>query len=274
LPNAYRVHEKVISGGLPEGEAAFQELAALGVKTIVSVDGARPDVALAKAQGMRYVHLPHGYDGIPNQRMLDLAKAVRDLPGQVYIHCHHGKHRSPTAAAVACVAAGLIDADSAEAILKAAGTSESYRGLYQSARQARLVQNSVLDGAASDFPETAAIPPLAEAMVAVEHTHDHLKQIAEAGWKSPPKHPDLEPAHEALLLHEHFKELQRLDSVTRMPEAFQRYLRTSERAAEDLERALREGAPSETATVALTRINAACIDCHRQYRDVPLSDKR
>jgi len=139
LPNAYRIHAKVISGGLPEGEAAFQELAALGVKTIISVDGARPDVALAKAHGMRYVHLPHGYDGIPNQRMLDLARAVRDLPGQVYIHCHHGKHRSPTAAAVACVAAGLIDADSAEAILKTAGTGESYRGLYQSARQAQPV---------------------------------------------------------------------------------------------------------------------------------------
>jgi hypothetical protein len=83
LPNAYRVHERVISGGLPEEGAAFQELESLGVKTIISVDGARPDVALAKAHGMRYVHLPHGYDGVPNQRMLQLAKAVRELPGQV-----------------------------------------------------------------------------------------------------------------------------------------------------------------------------------------------
>ena len=42
LPNAYRVHEKVISGGQPDGERAFKELADLGVKTVVSVDGARP----------------------------------------------------------------------------------------------------------------------------------------------------------------------------------------------------------------------------------------
>nr|MCU0981791.1 hypothetical protein [Pirellulaceae bacterium] len=33
LPNAYQLHEKVISGGLPEGEPAFEELAKLGVKT-------------------------------------------------------------------------------------------------------------------------------------------------------------------------------------------------------------------------------------------------
>src|SRR4051812_16326485 len=67
LPNAYRVHARVISGGLPDGEAAFRELEALDVKTIISVDSAAPDVELAAAHGMRYVHLPHGYDGIPRQ---------------------------------------------------------------------------------------------------------------------------------------------------------------------------------------------------------------
>ncbi len=51
LPNAYRIHAKVISGGLPDGEPAFKELADLGVKTIISVDGATPAVALAKKYG-------------------------------------------------------------------------------------------------------------------------------------------------------------------------------------------------------------------------------
>jgi len=109
-------------------------------------------------------------------------------------------------------------------------------------------------------------------MVAAEHTHDHLKQIAEAGWKSPPKHPDLEPAHEALLLQEHFKELQRLESVSKMPADFHQYLRTSERAAAELEKTLRQRVPTETASAALTTINAACTDCHRQYRDVPQAE--
>src|SRR5262245_46397548 len=65
LPNAFRLHTKVISGGQPDGELAFAKLKELGVKTIISVDGARPEVELAKKYGLRYVHLPHGYDGVP-----------------------------------------------------------------------------------------------------------------------------------------------------------------------------------------------------------------
>src|SRR5436189_6043349 len=76
LPNAYQIHPHVISGGLPDGEDAFRELAALGVKTIISVDGAKPDVPLAEKYGLRYVHLPHGYGGVPDDRVKELAKAV------------------------------------------------------------------------------------------------------------------------------------------------------------------------------------------------------
>src|SRR5262245_56285152 len=165
LPNAYQIHPKVISGGLPEGDAAFQELADLGVKTVISVDGATPDIETAKKHGLRYIHLPHGYDGIPRPRANELAKAVRDLPGPIYIHCHHGKHRSPAAATVACVAAGLVDPTNAELILRTAGTSENYRGLYQSARNARRLDAKLLDKITGEFPERPAIPPLATAMV-------------------------------------------------------------------------------------------------------------
>jgi protein tyrosine phosphatase (PTP) superfamily phosphohydrolase (DUF442 family) len=209
LPNAIRIHEKVISGGLPEGDWAFQELEKLGVKTVISVDGAKPDLELAKKHGLKYVHLPHSYDGIPEQRAKELAKAIRDLEGPIYIHCHHGKHRSPAAAAVACVSAGLVDPSMSTAILKIAGTNPNYRGLYQSAESARKLDQAVLDAIESDFPEIAKLPAMAEAMVHLEHTQDRLNQIAAAEWKSPESHPDLDPAHEALLLREHFTEMLR-----------------------------------------------------------------
>jgi protein tyrosine phosphatase (PTP) superfamily phosphohydrolase (DUF442 family) len=273
LPNAYQIHPKVISGGLPEGEAAFGELAALGVKTIISVDGAKPDVAAAKQHGMRYVHLPHGYDGISGARASELAKAVRELPGPIYIHCHHGKHRSPAAAAVACVAAGLVDPTNAELILRTAGTSESYRGLYQSAQSARPMDAKLLDRLVADFPEVAAIPPLAETMVALEHTHDHLKQIAASGWKAVPEHPDLEPAHEALLLREHFAELLRLETVRHEPAEFRHYLAESEAGSRQLENELRERMPAETLNATFAMISRTCADCHKQFRDVPLAEK-
>jgi protein tyrosine phosphatase (PTP) superfamily phosphohydrolase (DUF442 family) len=279
LPNPWRIHPKAISGGLPEGDAAFKELAALGVKTIISVDGAKPDVDLAKQHGLRYVHLPHGYDGISPERSQELAKAVRDLPGPIYIHCHHGKHRSPTAAAVACVSAGLIDPSVAVPFLHAAGTSESYKGLYASANAAQHMQTTALDELKVSFPEVSKLPPLAEAMVAVEHTHDHLKEIAAAGWKSPAKHPDLDPAHEALLLREHFTELLRTAAVQREPEGFQTLLRESQRDSQELENALRgsaagkDAAPPQSATTLFDRITANCKSCHTTYRDIPLNEK-
>ncbi len=175
---------------------------------------------------------------MPTDRANQLAKAVRDLPGPIYIHCHHGKHRSPTAAAVACVAAGLLEPAAAETILKTAGTSPGYRGLYQSARDAQPLTPDEPNNTPADFPETAAIPPMAEAMVAIEHKHDALKQIATANWKAPPDHPDLDPAHEALLLREEFEELLRTPEVASKPPAFAQMLRDSHSATLELEQAL------------------------------------
>jgi len=279
LPNAYQIHPKVISGGLPEGDPAFAELASLGVKTVISVDGAKPDVEIAKKYGLQYVHLPHGYDGVPELRAKELAKAVRDLKGPIYIHCHHGKHRSPAAAAVACVSAGLVSPEGAKTILQAAGTSPKYRGLYQSAESARVLEGRLLDELDAEFPETAPIPPMAEAMIEIEHAHDHLNALADNAWQPLPKHPDLDPAHEALLLGEHFTELMRTEAARTESEGFRKLLAEGEAAAQLLEDALqlRRSDKSPTtemkANAALEVVNKNCAACHQTYRDVPLSEK-
>src|SRR4051812_27897995 len=64
LANAHVVTAKVISGAQPEGDESFKALEDLGVRTIVSVDGAAPDVGTARRYGLRYVHLPITYSGV------------------------------------------------------------------------------------------------------------------------------------------------------------------------------------------------------------------
>jgi len=277
LPNAYRLHDKVISGGLPEGEAAFAELAQLGIQTIISVDGAKPDVELARRHGLRYVHLPHGYDGIPAERVEQLAKAVRDLPGPIYVHCHHGKHRSPAAAAAACVSVGFLPSRDALAVLKAAGTSDHYRGLYRAAESARRLDDRLLDGLAANFPATTPVPPLAQAMVDIEHRHDQLKTLARAGWNTSTNNPAIGPAHEALLLREHFTELLRDAQVSQRSESFQRLVQESEQAAQELEATLRATPWTEETTrnaaSSLERVSQRCTTCHQQHRDVPRDER-
>ena len=279
LPNPVRVHPRVISGGLPEGEEAFRELRDLGVRTVISVDGMTPDVATAGKYGLRYVHLPHGYDGIPAGRVAELAKAVTDLEGPVYIHCHHGKHRSPAAAATACVAAGMLPPEDAVPVLKLAGTSPKYRGLYRSAERVRPLGEAFLDGLTIEFPEKAEIPPTAEAMIALEQTRANLKAIADAGWRTPPDHPDLDPAHEALLLREHFTELLRTEETRTEPDEYRRLLSDSEEAARVLETGLRtwaaapENDPPASLRGAAERIATNCAACHGKFRNVPRDER-
>lgn len=280
LPNPVQVHATVISGGLPEDDEAFKELANLGVKTVVSVDGMKPDVETAKKYGLRYVHLPHGYDGVPESRVKELAQTVRSLNGPIYIHCHHGKHRSPAAASVACVAAGLVKPENATEILELAGTSKHYVGLFRSARRARPIAPAELDAFESNFREVAKVPPMAEAMVELDHTYEHLKLIAASDWRTPEKHPDLNPPHEALLLRELFTEMLRSPEVQTEPEDFKRMLRESESAARELVSLLsswhasnRKIAVPEAIPRQVKRLADNCKACHERFRDVPRNDR-
>jgi hypothetical protein len=275
-----RIHAKVICGGQPDGPKAFRELEAMGVKVIISVDSARPDVATASRYHLRYIHLPHGYDGIPKGRATELAKAVRDLEGPIYIHCHHGKHRGPTAAAVACVGSGLLEPESAVAVLRSAGTGENYRGLYQSAESASRFEARFLDSLKVEFRETVPVPPFAESMVSLDQAHEHLKEISLAGWKASRAHPDLDPAHEALLLRESLTELSRTQQVQGQPKRFRDRLRECEAAGMELEAVLRAwnhsggAAPiPQRVSTAFDRVSQSCTGCHKEFRDVPLGGK-
>lgn len=274
LPNVYRIHDKVISGGQPAGEPGFCEIAELGIRTIISVDGARPEVELARKFGLQYVHLPHGYDGISQHRLQELAKAVRELEGPIYIHCHHGRHRSPAAAAAACVAAGLIEPSDALAVLTTAGTSPQYQGLYRTVADARKLDPDVLTHLPSNWREVAEVPPMAVAMVGIEQTFDRLDRLAHSGWRAPPNHPDLDAAHEALLLREHFTELLRTADVRRRSDDFRALLRESEADATRLEEDLREWTSAgqlspipAVVSAAYNRLGTSCKTCHQRFRD-------
>lgn len=274
LHNVYRINDKLISGSTPEGEEGFNSLKELGVKTVISVDGARPELDLAGKYGLRYVHLPVGYDGISRPRILRLARAVRDLPGPVYIHCHHGKHRGPTAAATIrlCLDDKCSVAD-AVAQMKLAGTDPHYTGLYQAPKALVRPSNRELDQIAADFPEVAAVSALAQVMVQIDGRWENLKLVRAAGWIVPLDHPDLDPPHEALQLSEHYREAGRLEKVAHSADEFRRWLADAEEGAKELERALRKGKDKSVDRPALDeafrKASGSCVQCHAKYRDEP-----
>ena len=100
LHHVFSLSDNIISGAEPDGDRALAEIASMGVKTILSVDGKAPDVETARDYGMRYVHVPIQYKGISTDELLVITKTFREAEGPFYVHCFHGKHRGPAAAAV------------------------------------------------------------------------------------------------------------------------------------------------------------------------------
>jgi len=260
LHNLYRVSPNLWSGSRPEGDTGFASLQSLGIKTVISVDGSVPEISTAEKYGLRYVHLPVGYDGIPRERALEIAKAVRDLPGPVYVHCHHGKHRGPAAAAAIRL---CLDPDftpeQAEAWMNQAGTDPRYTGLFELPKNLKRPTKDELDAVPSDFPAVARVANLTRSMVEIDGTWDKLKAAKNVNWPEPVK-----SAGDAVLLIEHYREAKRLPQPHSAE--FAKFLAAAEAEAGTLEWALRrpDGKSADTAFVASQSL---CQRCHGEFRD-------
>ena len=251
LHNVFRLTDDLYSGSSPEGDAGFASLHDLGIRTVITVDGATPEWRKAAKHGLRYVHLPIGYDGIPADTGRRIARAVRDLPGPVYVHCHHGKHRGPAAAMCALLALEpTFTPAQAEAWLAVAGTDPKYRGLIELPRTFRRPTRAELDATPADFPKTAKVPNLTRLMVEVDERWEALQRARSEG--------DL--AHEAVLLAELYREAARLPESNVKGDAFLAVMREAESAAEELHRANGSGA-------AFQRSQMLCAKCHAKWRD-------
>jgi protein tyrosine phosphatase (PTP) superfamily phosphohydrolase (DUF442 family) len=233
----------------------------LGIKTIVSVDGARPDVNSARKYGIEYVHIPIGYDGVPNTAAAALTRVVRERPGPYYVHCHHGQHRGPAAAAVMCIAAGAMQNSEAHSILEAAGTSRDYVGLW------RDVSAFDPPSRATPLPALQSVAPvesLAATMAHIDRVWDNLKLCKSNGWDDPAKHRDVSGAHESLLLREAFHEAARLQGPRF--NTLRTHLSDAEALAGALEADLRAKAKRQ-ADEHFKSLENACNACHSRYRN-------
>jgi cytochrome c556 len=260
-----RWSEKIGQGAQPEGEEAFRNLQALGYVTVLSVDGSAPEVELAAKYGLAYVHVPIGYDGIAVEEQIEILKAVKESPGPVYFHCHHGKHRGPAAAMIAREGLEGLSCEDAVKALELSQTGKEYAGLYRDVREFKAPTDAQI--AAAPKPQSRVRPAgVRAAMVGVDKRFDLLKASQAAGWKTPPAHPDVSPEHEAKMLWELYREMARLDEAKGKGEDFLKHAAEAEGLAGNLEEALRAG-DNEAATAAFRKLKKSCDACHSVYRN-------
>jgi protein tyrosine phosphatase (PTP) superfamily phosphohydrolase (DUF442 family) len=273
VENAFVLSKHLYSSGSPETEGAFRCLQKLGIKTAISVDGAPPLVEMAKNFGIRYIHLPIGYNGTTTTNAFRLIKAAESSDGPVLIHCHHGQHRGPAAAALIAESLEGWTPEQALDWLKLAGTSPDYAGLFAQVATFQPPTAEQLGEISSHFPERASVPGIVDTMVQIDRSWDQLRKIGEAGYHTPANRPDLDPAREAVLLAENFREFLRSDGAKQHGEDFQKRLASAEKQAWEIHTFLKQTSaplsPSQikSAHVLWSRLSQSCADCHKAYRN-------
>ncbi len=266
LENFKRWSDKLAQGGQPEGDEAFRNLAALGFTTVITVDGARPDIETAERYGLHYVHVPIGYDGVPKEAQIRVVRAVEFSDGPVYVHCHHGTARGPAAAAVARVAVEGATNETALQGLKDSGCAPAYKGLFRDVVACVPPTAEELAGVPAHLPSYVPPGDVAVAMVGADMRFDRITLSKSAKWGVPADHPDVDPPHEATMLWEQFREIARLDDAKRRGDEFLDLLAVAERSAKSLEGAIQRH-DADAADVAQKAVKQSCDACHAKYRN-------
>jgi protein tyrosine/serine phosphatase len=104
LPNLHKISDQLYRGAQPEKEG-YQELAKMGIKTIICLRAGEPDLKAIEQAKLECIHIPMKTWNPTHKEAVKFLKAVTDKSKQpIYIHCKHGSDRTGTMCAIYRVA--------------------------------------------------------------------------------------------------------------------------------------------------------------------------
>ena len=273
LHNVYKLSDDIISGSEPEGAPAFAVLQKMGVKTILSVDGKAPDAELAKKYGMRYVHVPIRYKGVTEEERIEIVKSFRELQPPFYVHCFHGKHRGPTAAALGRIALDDVSREQALAEMRQYfGTSEKYEGLYATIAYGEIPDAEKTSHCQFDFAPAHRFKGFRQAMIDISRSFGTTEKLAKNDWKVPDDHPDANALNEARRTAESFAQSLDLEAMKQKPEDFRKGMEICAKDAAAMVQLLEkqvkgDSKAGEEAKALVGKMKKTCKSCHGKYRN-------
>ena len=250
-------------GGGPKGAEDFEALARAGYKHVLTVDGAMPDLETAERYGLSYIHVPIGYDGVTRDEAVAIVKAVQEADGPIYVHCHHGLHRGPAAAAMARIALEGVDTQTAVKDLEASGCK--YEGLFRDVNAFVPPTAAELEKV-GDLPEAVVPSGMRDSMTHIDDRWDSVQFVKKLGYKASPDHPDIDPAHEVGMLENLLRNLADQADAKALGPEFLAMTEASRAAAERLEKDIR-GGDATAAEASFKALKDSCSKCHKKYRD-------
>jgi len=251
-----QISSRIYCSGEPSGSDVFDQIAGLGIKTVVSVDGKQPDHQAAAKAGLRYVHLPIGYDGVPIAVQAALKQLLETTQGSILIHCHHGKNRGPAAAVIAAMIEGGISKDHALGMMKMAGTGADYKGLWRDVQNYTTITSNAAPAA---LVPVAKVTPFVREMTRMDDAFEKLEAIKVEAWNGG-------LANElTVVLVEGFREALRNKEKQHAPSMIT-HLKESLQKAEQFSESLKDSDPKQT-LVRLEMMKQDCRGCHKSHRD-------
>jgi protein tyrosine phosphatase (PTP) superfamily phosphohydrolase (DUF442 family) len=253
----------IYSGAQPKGPEAFAALAEMGIRTVVSVDGARPDLMGAGVHGMNYIHVAIGYDGVSPEEATAFAHLVNEAEGPFYFHCHHGRQRGPAAAAIALRASTGCDAEAGLDVLRAAGTSKDYPGLWRDVAAWTAPPEGQEPSA---FPSLPKVAPYTEGMAELDRTWDRIKVLRKADWSAEEGEESTMRSESTLLL----EQLQDCSGKLPVEHVLEPKLQRGMEEVVAYAEQLHSAAFAEDVDLmeeAYRDLRASCKDCHADFRN-------
>ncbi|MEE2940967.1 MAG: sulfur transferase domain-containing protein [Planctomycetota bacterium] len=278
IQNVFRLSDRIISGSEPHDAEALAQLAAWGVRTVISVDGKAPDLEGAAAAGLEYVHIPVRYGGITEDEVMQIAKSFRELEAPFYVHCFHGRHRGPAAAAIGRVALDGLERDVAIAEMRQwCSTAAKYEGLYSTVATATIPSAEETAAYDFDFAPARHAAGIREGMIVMTRVWDEVKLVEANGWQPDEEHPDIDPLRSATIFAQLLRSCDDAERPDGAGEDFEEMMAAgldgADRLVELLTECRVEGvAPDdrlERLEAAFDLVSESCLDCHVDYRNRP-----
>lgn len=257
------------SGARPQGIVGTQSLYEFGVRTIISVDSSPPNHHSADLLGISLIHIPLSYSGPDEEQILDLttAYAMARGNGKVYIHCHHGMHRAPTACALIAIGIGISSPEQTQAKMEVAGTSMHYPMLWESVDAQTPIHMLDVVSNMKSLPRAVTASDIASAMTMIDVAVTRLARIKNSGWSIPADHPDLAPAASAGFISETLRNLQS-NTQWRNFGLELADVKAAVNTAADLEKALLlDPSNSEVLDMQFDLVRQSCTLCHAKLRN-------
>jgi hypothetical protein len=233
-------------------------LSAAGIRSVISVDAIGPPIQWLNEEGIIPVHIPLTYAAMERTSLDQLIVAVRDLPRPLYIHCHHGRYRAPSAAAAVLLAHGTITVQEAVEILQKWSVQEAYPVMAGSVLEAQRRSPSTINAMTTTLHEKIAAAPLVETMAALDVA---MFALTEA--------PVSTQREEAGLIDDLLRIVPRRRSggVTIETAREWDHLLAMARQESDRIQSLAGGSDPLEWRSGIAELAAACTACHRRFRD-------